>query len=183
MRNLSLFAICGIPMLAYTFRDFTPKSNTKTKIRPKLQKILLLLFCVAIIATFSIRLYQTKFYKDSYVPVSAVEYILDNYNNKEIHLFVGYNWGGYAEFRGLKPFIDARAEVYIKKNNKKADILHDLIALNEGTMHYAKFIQKYRLNVFLLERKDLLETYLAKDPQYTLVYRDKEAVVFEKKSE
>ena len=181
MRNLSLFAICGIPMLAFTLRDLNPSFKATKNVRPHLQKILLTLFFITIIATFTIRLYESQFYKDTFVPTKAVDYIFENYQGEDLHLFAGYNWGGYAEFRGLKPFIDARAEVFIKVNNKKADILQDLIDLDSGRMHYAKFVQKYRLNVFLLEREDILETYLAKDPQYIMVYKDKDAVIFEKK--
>lgn len=182
IRNLSLFAICGIPMLAYTFRDFTPKINGTKKIRPHIQKILLSLFLITIIAIFSIRLNEARFYHDDFVPTKAVNFILETYEDRELNLFVGYGWGGYAEFRGLRPFIDARAEVFIKKNNHKADILHDLISVNQGTLHYSKFIQKYNLNVFLLEKDDLMVTYLSYDPQYTLVYKDGVAVVYQQKS-
>jgi hypothetical protein len=180
-RNLSLFAICGLPMMAFTLRELNPSFPITKSIRPQLQKILLSLFVIVTVATFSIRLYESQFYKDSFVPTKAVDFIIENYQDMDIRLFAGYNWGGYAEFRGLKPFIDARAEVFIKTNNKKEDILQDLIDLEAGTMHYAKFIKKYKLNIFLLERKDFLETYLAEDAQYTLVYMDKDAVVFEKK--
>lgn len=180
VRNLSLFAICGLPMLAFTLRELYPSFATTKNIRPQLQKILLSMLVIVTIATFSFRLYESQFDKDTFIPTKAVDFIIENYQDTDIRLFTGYSWGGYTEFRGLKPFIDARAEVFIKSNNKKADILHDLIALEAGTMYYAKFIDKYKLNVFLLERKDLLEVYLAKDSQYTLVYWDKDAVVFEK---
>lgn len=183
MRNLSLFAICGLPMLAFTLRDFNPSFKATKNVRPHIQKTLLVLFFIVVIATFSIRIYGSQFYKDTFVPTKAVDFIIENYRSEDLRLFVGYNWGGYTEFKGLKPFIDARAEVFIKKNNKKADILQDLIDLDAGTMHYSKFIQKYRLNVFLLERGDLLETYLAHDSQYTIVYRDKDAIVFKKKND
>jgi len=182
MRNLSLFAICGLPMLAFTLRDFKPSFRATKNVRPHVQKILLSLFFIAIIATFSIRLYESQFYEDTFIPTKAVDFIIENYQDEDLSLFVGYNWGGYAEFRGLKPFIDARAEVFIKANNRKADILQDLIDLESGKMHYSKFIQKYKLNVFLLEREDLLETYLDNDPQYVMVYKDKDAIIFKRKS-
>jgi hypothetical protein len=128
MRNLSLFAICGLPMMAFVLSEIHPRINSSQKIRPLVQKILLISFATLVIGIFSFRLYESQFHKDAFVPQKAVAFILEEYQREDVRLFVGYNWGGYAEFMGLKPFIDARAEVFIKTNNKKADILDDLIA-------------------------------------------------------
>jgi len=179
-RNLSLFAICGIPMLAYTLRNVIPKIKTTNRINPKRQYILLVLFLVVVVVTASGRLYQSRNWQDTSVPDKAVTYILQHYDLTKVRLFAGYNWGGYAEFRGIKPFIDARAEVFIKENNKKADILNDLVALDAGELPYQTFIKKYKLNTFIVAHKDLLAVYLAEDPDYALVYHDKDFMLFRK---
>lgn len=181
-RNLSLFAICGIPMIAFTMRDITPKMKTTPKINPKRQHILLVLFIVIVVITASGRLYQSRNWQDTDMPDKAVTYIQQHYDLKQVRLFAGYNWGAYAEFRGIKPFIDARAEVFIKKNNKKADILNDLVALDAGELQYQVFIDKYKLNTFIVAHKDLLAVYLIKDPNYALVYHDKNFMLFRKLS-
>lgn len=180
LRNLSLFSVCAVPLLAYSLRDFIPKFKSSNKVRPKFQKLLGIIFLTFVLIAFMFRLNESRFYQDPEVPMKAVSYIIAQYQEKEIRLFTGYNWGGYTEFRGLKPFIDARAEVFLKANNKKANILDDLISLEAGELHYKKFIEKYKLNVFLLRRNDILNVYLAEDPQYLLVYEDRDAVVYKK---
>jgi hypothetical protein len=179
-RNLSLFSVCAVPFLAYSLQDFIPKFNSSKKVRPKIQRMLAIIFLTVVMIVFAFRLNESRFYQDPDIPKNAVSYIITEYQDTNIRLFTGYNWGGYTEFRGLKPFIDARAEVFLKANNKKANILEDLISLDAGELHYTKFIEKYKLNVFLLNRKDLLTVYLAEDPQYVLVYEDQNAVVYKR---
>ena len=180
IRNLSLFAICGFPMIAYTLKDFQPYiSRAKPNIARKLI-ILVPIFLAVVLLSFSYRLFDSQMNQDESIPNEAIDFIVREYREEQISLFTDYNWGGYAEFRGLKPFIDARAEVFIKKNNHKADILDDLIAVRTGRLHYETFIARYKINVLLVENNELLDVYLSKDDDYLLVYQDQDYAVYQK---
>jgi hypothetical protein len=52
--------------------------------------------------------------------------------------------GGYIEFSGIRAFIDSRAEVFIKKLNKKDDILVNYFKALAGELYYADVIGKYK---------------------------------------
>ena len=60
-----------------------------------------------------------KFVQEGDAPAvaQAVEYLSKHENKDGMVLYTGYNDGGYAEFLGYKPYIDPRAEVFVKKNN------------------------------------------------------------------
>ena len=57
--------------------------------------------------------------------------------------------GGYIEFSGIRAFIDSRAEVFIKKLNKKDDILVDYFKALAGE-HYGGVIGKYKYSHLLV---------------------------------
>ena len=45
---------------------------------------------------------------------SGIKFLLQNYKKDEIKLYVGYDDGGYCEYRGIKSYLDPRAEVFLK---------------------------------------------------------------------
>ena len=53
----------------------------------------------------------------------GIDYLEKNYDLRSVVLYTNYNNGSYAEYRGLKPYIDTRAEVFLKSNNHKEDIM------------------------------------------------------------
>lgn len=99
----------------------------------------------------------------------AVDYILDNESKSDITIWTGYTLGDYAEFRGLRPYIDPRAEVYLKVNNHQKDILQEYFDLESSTMSYQEFLSRYDFDYLLTKKGDLLYTYLKEDPNYELV--------------
>ncbi len=79
---------------------------------------------------------------------------------KTVRVYTGYNDGGYLEFRGYRPYLDPRAEVFLEVNNKKEDILTEYIDLREGRGDKEKFLEKYEFD------------YLVVRGEYDLFYRD-----------
>jgi hypothetical protein len=112
------------------------------------------------------------------LPVKALDYIKNNLNTENIRLYTGYETGGYAEFQGLRPFIDARAEVFFKSNNQKSDIIGDYFDARLGKAHYRKLIDKYNLTHFLVGKTDILFVYLPKDPDFEMLFSDEDFRVF-----
>jgi len=179
LRNLSLFAVCGMPMIAFVIRDLNPGTAVAKKIPRRTQITMVVAYIVIVLVCFSINLSDSYKHQDDGLPNDAIAFIQKEYKSDNIRLFTDYNWGGYAEFKGLKPFIDARAEVFLKVNNGKEDILDDLLDVDSGRLYYTDFIKKYRLNVFLLEKDVLLDVYLSKDSAYHKVFESKEFVIYD----
>lgn len=99
----------------------------------------------------------------------AVEYILANDSRPDIVIWTGYAPGDYAEFRGLRPYIDPRAEVFLEVNNHQKDILQEYHDLMSAAISYQEFLSRYDFDYLLTEKGDLLYTYLNEDPNYELV--------------
>lgn len=99
----------------------------------------------------------------------AVDDILADDDMTVQTIWINYNHGGYAEFRGLRPYIDPRAEVFLKANNHQKDILQEYYDLETATIPYQEFLSRYDFDYILTEKGDILYTYLKEDPNYELV--------------
>jgi len=87
-------------------------------------------------------------------------------------LYTGYDEGGYVEYSGLKPYIDPRAEVFVKSNNGQKDVMLEYFRLQTGQLHYQEFISQYQFTDLLVrEHSDLLATYLRQDFNYQMVQK------------
>ncbi|NCC75305.1 MAG: hypothetical protein EOM08_02595 [Clostridia bacterium] len=95
---------------------------------------------------------------------------IKNQADEQTILYTGYDEGGYAEFSGLKPYIDPRAEVFVIANNGQKDVMLEYFKLQTGQLHYSEFLKRYRFTDLLVkEHADLLATYLGRDPNYRMV--------------
>lgn len=106
----------------------------------------------------------------------AIDTILADNDLKTQTIWVNYNHGGYAEFRGLRPYIDPRAEVFLKANNHQKDILQEYYDLATAIISYREFLSRYNFDYIVTTKTDLLYTYLKEDPDYELIleYEGKE---------
>lgn len=184
VRSFSIFCICGIVPLAYYLRDVNIKEGKYLEKGSKsvlqLRRILAVLVCLLVILGLYMKYQEArKQVREDLLP-AAVSYILDNTDTDKIVLYANYNSGPYVEFMGLKPYIDARAEVFVKRNNKKEDIMQEYISLEAGRMYYRKFLEKYKFTHLLVDRSDILDTYLPYDKDYRVVYSNKDYSIYEK---
>ena len=86
-------------------------------------------------------------------------------------VYASFNNGGYVEFRGYKAYIDPRAEVFLKINNKKEDIHSEYYDFQFGKIDVATFLNKYNFDFLLVDITDRL--YLDMDmTNYIVVYDD-----------
>jgi len=177
IRNLSLFIVCGIPFLACTLMSVQIlKKPSKQSRFPWLRFLLAGILVLWLGLFFCIRSIKSEKEAESFLPIQAVEYIKTHLDKESTRLFTGYATGGYAEFKGLRPFIDARAEVFYKSNNQKEDIIDDYFNVCLGKMHYRELIKRYNLTHFLVGKTDYpLYVYLPEDPNFVLLFTDADA--------
>lgn len=108
-----------------------------------------------------------------------VEY-LDKNSNHNIKLFTNYDDGPYFEFNNYKVYIDTRAEVFLKANNKKDDILLEYLNVIMNKKNYNEFLNKYDFDYMLVLKNDLLYNFLRKDKDYNCVFSYNDYYLFKR---
>ena len=80
--------------------------------------------------------------------------------------------GGYLEYRGIKVYIDPRAEVFYKKMNTKKDVFDEYYELEIKNSNIDDFINKYKFTHLILTKDDTLYQKFKSD-KYVLDYEEK----------
>lgn len=102
---------------------------------------------------------------------------------EELSVYTGYNEGGYFEFYGMRCYMDARAEVFIKQVNVQKDIFHEYVMLCNGRINYKEFMENYHFTHILVNNYEALYESLQDDDDYLLLYDSDEAGTTEESSE
>ncbi|NLI81255.1 MAG: hypothetical protein GX443_06150 [Deltaproteobacteria bacterium] len=180
-RNVQYFLLTA-PFLAYYYRDFDIIAATNCyKKKPDIytySKVGLVIILYSIIIFGAPRNSEKKFF-ETFVPARAIDFLLQNFDTQSIRLFNDYDTGDFLEFKGIRTFIDSRAEVFFKSNNGKEDILDDYFEVLLGKVHYMDLVKKYRFTHYLVIRGTLMDTYLSRDNAFALLYQDEKYRIFE----
>ena len=135
--------------------NFSNKKEFK-EMKPKLyEKVVYyaLIFLLGFMAIFKVTLNDA-------VGIKEFADYLDNNATHDIKLFTSYNDGGYMEYRGYKCYMDPRAEVFLKSNNKKEDIFDEYFDIVNFDIDIKEFLNKYQFD-YLLVNSDF--KYLLKE--------------------
>ena len=162
-----LFFLIVLPfILSYNFRLEIKKDFTVAFLYEKIVYIIIIiLFSLCVV-------FLTKLNKnnDGYEVFS--DYLNKN-ASKSIKLYTNYNLGGYFEYKGYKCYIDPRAELFLKANNKKEDIFKEYYNIDMDNVE--KFLKKYDFDYLLVDKKVdyYLYNHLKKDNMYQKVLSNK----------
>lgn len=172
-RNLFLFALCAYFPFADFLKDF--EMPVKQNDNPKKTYMIRYTLIVLIIMLIPLGIYggneAAKPRNQEYTLLNeTIDYIYDTTDANDVVLYTGYDAGGMAEFRGIRAYLDPRAEVFVKKNNKKADIFEEYVDLQRGAVFYKDVLDKYNFSHILLTSGDILYNYLPHDSGYRLEY-------------
>ncbi|MGN1372107.1 MAG: hypothetical protein ACI4XM_07540 [Candidatus Coprovivens sp.] len=117
--------------------------------------------------------YSTYSFTEKYKTTDTLNYLLENYNKDDVSLYISFNTGGYAEYLGLKSYIDGRAELFFKRFNGKDDIFDEAVAIeSDVNFDFDKFIDKYKFTHIMVYDFSNFNRYLEDCDQYDLVYSD-----------
>jgi hypothetical protein len=119
VRSLALFIGCAIPLMAYWLKDVKLPELDFSKGKKFIRYILIASILVLLIVAMCLKKYDFSESMNDFRPIGAVDYIVKNVDTSKMRLYNEYNTGGYIEFRGLKTFIDSRAEVVFKVPQQK----------------------------------------------------------------
>lgn len=101
----------------------------------------------------------------------ALDFLLERESAEKIILWTGFNSGGYAEFRGVKCYMDARPEIFARSNNHRADIIQEYLALVSGRLDYEEFFARYDFtHIFVTEEDMLVYQLLSRDKNYRQIF-------------
>ena len=172
IRNYPLLVIGTVPFLGYNLKCLFPKKKEpKCSIKDFFDKQYVLL--IILLVTFLIGILVVKKIPFTNKLKPGIDYLEKNYDVKKIVLYTNYNNGSYTEYRGLKPYIDPRAEVFLKSNNHKEDIMGEYYFLQNGLLDYDKFINKYNFTHMIVTKTDSLYDKVSKDKRYKIIYKGK----------
>lgn len=164
MKNICFYYLFALPFLS---KFIKVEDGEGEKLPVKTYGFLLLIF----ICFFSYNIYNKEYKLQSGIE-DIIEY-LDNNTSKDITLYTNYDNGSYVEFYGYKPYIDTRAEVFIKKNNKKKNVLDEYFKLLKGNLDTDKFIDNYKFDYILVDESENFYNYIKNCEDYELVYSGK----------
>lgn len=179
VRNFPFFIICALFPLAYYLKEVSYEINYSTNFN-QLRLRRSLIAAISIVVLISFLLGNTKKNEDIKYLNEIVEFILNNEDVSVVKIYTGYNYGGYAEFKGLPSYIDPRAEVFVKKNNRKEDILKEYFELQNGESYYKEILDKYEFTHLIVSKNDILYTYLPYDDDYKIIKSNVAYMLFER---
>lgn len=169
-RNIYFFIICSFFPLAYYFRDIKINSTNKIISRKYfwLKNVLISAIIILLVSNFFINdsEYEDKEFNNL---KDIIAYVLETNDVSKISMYTGYRDGSYAEFMGVPSYLDPRAEVFIKNNNNKDDILKEYRELQDGELYYKIVLEKYDFTHLLVSKDDILCTYLSYDDDYIMI--------------
>ena len=178
IKSIAYFAIGTLIPLAYYMRNIAHNLVFSTG-EKRNQRGLVVAFLVCIVlasAWVTVDSYDTS--KDYPPCKAAVDYLKENQDAAQVVLYTGFYDGGYAQYSGFKTYIDPRAEVFLKANNKKKDVFQEYIALQKGLLHYQEFLSRYAFTHILVTEDDILDVYLSKDQTYVVYYEDSNSKIY-----
>lgn len=104
-----------------------------------------------------------------YCPMLAAEWLDEHADKNEITLYTGFNNGAYMEWRGYKPYIDARPEIYQKDINGVFDYYDEYMQTMKPDADMGGFLAKYGFTHLIVEKKMSFWTYLNSNEGYEIV--------------
>ncbi|GAB4503306.1 MAG: hypothetical protein Fur0043_02980 [Anaerolineales bacterium] len=178
-RNIALFAITALPLLAEWLHSFWQAIPWKIRLTshpelpPRLVSILNILLVILLTLMVGGNLYlvsQPKRVQENY-PVGAVAWL--HSHQPPGRLFNSYNWGGYLTW--VLPeypiFIDGRADLY---GNDLIQQWHDVVNAQSNALD---ILDAWDVDIVLLEPERPIVEVLNKNG-WEEVYEDQEAIIF-----
>lgn len=173
VRGLLYLLVCGIPSLNYSFNDIKEEIQEKYY-HFKINNIIIASFGLIFLISYGYFLINNRdiLEKNSKHYLGDIANYLDENATKDIKLYTKYEDGAYLEYRGYKCYIDPRAEVFLKVNNKQEDIYLEYFALQMGNYNYKEFLKKYEFDYLIVNHDDLLYNYIEDSDGYEIVYEE-----------
>ena len=170
-KSFYIFIVCTFFGLAYIFRKDEKKEICKRDKIINLAVVILLGSLIIPFVKFRLPL-QDK----------PATYLLENKKIDNPRVYTSFVDGSYFEYKGFNCYIDPRAEVFLKVNNGKEDILKEYFDLQNLATGYNEFLNKYNFDYLVINEDDSLKTYINenKELNYTEIYDEEDYQIWER---
>lgn len=170
-RGVMFLFIGGIPSYVYNFKNMiTQKEKTRYLYSNKIVNISFIISVLIFVVMYGWILFNINIKEKNINHLHDVVDYLDKIADKKASVYTNYNDGGYLEYRGYNCYLDPRADVFLKSNNKKEDILNEFQNLQSGQLNYKEFLMKYKFDYLIVNDYDLLYNYIKIEDGYNYVY-------------
>jgi len=177
-KGIMFFLVCSVLSLSHNFKDLFNEAMKQEKFyKSKKLNIFVVAILIIFFSIYIYDLYTINLTENNQPYLYNLVNYLDKNTTKNMKIYTGYNDGGYLEYRGYRCYLDPRAEVFLKSNNKKEDILIEYTRLKSGKLNYKEFLDKYNFDYLIVDEYDILYTYI--DEGYEIVYEEKVESPFE----
>lgn len=188
-RQFSMFTLICVIILNRLINALLDKYDPEgcKKAIKKMTTITGMIVTICLVLTISVIQYKPKmndhFIDENSYPVGAATYILENLDIKNIKLYNEYNYGSYLIFRGIRVFIDSRADLYAPEFNPGVEVFNDYINLsNVDIDNVEEKLDKYGITHMLMYKKSKLRKFVEQNKEkYNLLYEDDNFCLFERK--
>lgn len=174
IKGFSHFILVSFFPMAYFFKDFFPKDfDSLDKIAKVVINYMLIAFTFISLGGMSYLLYTApERIKLEHKGSAAIDVLEKNFDKETATVYSSFNNGGYVEFRGFKPYIDPRAELYLKKNNGKDDIFKENYDLQHSNISVSSFLKKYNFTHLFVQDSDILWNQMSSQDNYFVYYEN-----------
>lgn len=163
------FLVSSIIIVNYNLKDIFSEENknSSTEINKKIKILLLTILCIITLISFN----NKKYIKEAENYYYEISEILKENKAESSVIYTGYDAGAYIEYQGFKCYIDPRAEVFLKSNNKKENIFIEYYEFQNGKINIKDFINKYKFDYIIIDNyESILHTYIDELDEYTQIY-------------
>ncbi len=173
IRGLFFFLLCALFPLSLPLSSIELKPNERlSDVRTRTLRKVLVFSIVALVFLVLLRSLgsdEASYRRDQDLR-EMMQLLQEDQKDHEVVLYTGYADGNMALYYGIPHYIDARAEVFLYKNNGVEDVFMEYIDLQQGKLHYQEILEKYQFTHILVPENDLLYTYLPRDAKYRLYH-------------
>lgn len=171
IKAFNLFMLISAIPISLLLKDIVIKNlDSVSNKKRKICYVLITIIAISLVGFSGYSYYKMndkiEFKHNASDAVDAIDLFTNNY---PASVYVSFNDGAYVSFRGYKPYIDPRAEVYLKKNNHKKDIYKEYYEFETGQIDKDEFIKKYNFDFILLKAGDRLYAEESID-NYFIIY-------------
>lgn len=134
--------------LAYYFKNYlTYKITSKTTRNFKIRYAILIIIFTGIVIFYGTK---TITFSTKVMNHEAIDYLSDFNEKENATLFIDYNFGSYALYKGFKPYIYSRAEQFYVTMNKKEDIFSEMLQIEKKSKNANDFFDKYKFDYIII---------------------------------
>lgn len=181
IKGVLFLLITSIIAINYNLKNiFMEEVERQVKTNKYIKIILIIITCMIVFVSFKNKNYVKE--EDNYY--YEISEILKENKAESSVIYTGYNAGGYIEYQGFRCYIDQRAEVFLKSNNKKENILLEYYNLKTGNDNLKNFFDKYKFDYIIIDNyESILHTYIDELDEYTQIYNKNDELKLYKRIE